>query len=932
MSSRHSLGDTGSFNRVSTAIVPSAEAKQAVDDDEVTVREHKRAEFSEKFALQVAESRTLAKQRAQRYIFERTSNRGIYRSECDRLNVSPESSILRMLSDTPCEYDLRQLDLRGRGLTSLETFFDLVRMNKRLDLIDVCDNDLRNEDLALLIDVLKQHPTIRELRTAGNPRVIYGLGLLHLFHELARHCPNIKTIQLQHPHTTKARVGAHDTLQGWLGSRPENILFFLEQHREMAEPISPPLPLSRMQAVKRAMHVFIQAKQQMNPSHGFCLCGLKEKALDLAPFEDSFETPIPVLAKRISDMQVGKENYGALDFTSVLEVCETKMEECRIAPRTGLPHVFRAIVILGRSGSFPTISLNATATRVLQSPNFFLDVVFVHRPVTDTTYYQMQEVFHAIVDVSKNTTTSSYIFECAVSANSARRTDKLALAFGTLLAHPLQRPYQQIKFTTGVGVTVTTETDKSGEVTETGRPQKQIDPEVYLALRKDDESQPAAETEVATGLAPDVVVGPTDFLNWREEEIKYSPPIEGNPRRKVALRRKLRRPAEPDGPVDDRFVCQLCGDIYNSPQQNAHCGDRYCAQCIEDHMAHNAWCPLCRRKMDPSHLVVPKESFIKALNAIPVLCGYGCGRRMTIAERASHTALCESALITCPSDDCDWFGKRSEVVAHYAACVFRRVRCRYCNDPKVRVSEEKEHLSRHCPRYVITCTRCRSSVVRSDLEFHLQRQCNRTDISCLHAHLGCTHRCAREQMKYHLVDSCIFNRILVATRQFAAQMEDTAVVAMEQGLPYLQEALRDMIQTSLAQAVVTEHIHRHFNKYDARQSMAVALLKVFGVPLEFDSEYHNMSFLFNPDSVQPFVLFCHLSPEFPTEPPNLLLSSVVYTERDQEMPLPARCKLQKFEFNPVWSADSIAAAIHRKLYNSIPAFERLCAGKGYTDA
>ncbi|KAL1423475.1 hypothetical protein MTO96_021086 [Rhipicephalus appendiculatus] len=99
------------------------------------------------------------------------------------------------------------------------------------------------------------------------------------------------------------------------------------------------------------------------------------------------------------------------------------------------PFLVRTILIYGRSNSIPQVHSDLQMLKqMMHSLYFFLDILYVHEPLSETNC--CQEIFNAFVALDDHL--QSYMFEVS------RNATKLHNCMAKLLAHPLQRPQQHI--------------------------------------------------------------------------------------------------------------------------------------------------------------------------------------------------------------------------------------------------------------------------------------------------------------------------------------------------------------------------------------------------------------------------------------------------------------------------------------------------------
>ncbi|KAK8729207.1 hypothetical protein OTU49_008675 [Cherax quadricarinatus] len=107
------------------------------------------------------------------------------------------------------------------------------------------------------------------------------------------------------------------------------------------------------------------------------------------------------------------------------------------------PCVYRTILLYGRSQCLPQfLEGKGVFTHLIQSPHFFLDVLYMHEAPCDDNKCE------GIFDILCGLDESGWSYVLEVSRNAT----KLHNHCGSLLAHPLQRPTQKdLRYTLGGG-------------------------------------------------------------------------------------------------------------------------------------------------------------------------------------------------------------------------------------------------------------------------------------------------------------------------------------------------------------------------------------------------------------------------------------------------------------------------------------------------
>eukprot|EP00668_Euglena_longa_P013819 GGOE01017765.1.p1 GENE.GGOE01017765.1~~GGOE01017765.1.p1 ORF type:complete len:1000 (-),score=244.77 GGOE01017765.1:217-3216(-) len=843
----------------------------------------------------------MSPQRQPKAVKKFTSNRDMYMSQCAAAGVFPIPEVVSLMSEENLRFDLRELRLPGRRISTLVPFLAIVRANQSLRTIDFSNNPFGTEDVLLLLDALSDHPKCRDLYLVDCSAVKWNANALRQLHRLESKRRELN-VHLHPPERSYFDIAAESSLDPMqsVPAMDENIILVVDQDPQMAKLVG---DTKIIDLVKQGLHLFVHTKKEINHNHGFCLCGLTHTAKDFAPFELSFEPSVLSLAPKIDSLGDGMDTKAERpatddegpDFTSVLTILEAKMEECRSAdPKR--PAIFRMIFIYGRTRRLPRLIDNGTARRVLGSPNLFLDVVFLHEEITEEHHAAMQNVFHRLVAIASKCQGSAYVLDCCLQPPKAQRVFNAALT--SLLCHPLQRPFNQTKFISKLG--------QAGE-----RPH--VDARrvhKYLQLRYPpsssvgmtlssmaDEWQELSETEV--------LFGPRDPMLYRtplKREIKQR------------LRRRVNVVANN---IPEAFACTLCGDLASHPVLGSHCEHTFCQLCLS---GATGTCPSCHQKLDPSRALEPNDEFRDVFSKVHFLCPYGCGECLQEAERTTHFQTCTLVLVDCASPLCGWVGPRQAYAEHWFSCRHRSVRCAGCN-ATVPMATVQDHLVQ-CHR---CCFQCQMEVSPAYMPWHLAHECPRSMAQCTYADLGCGFRTTADNEKAletHLLDDCLIHRAITAITRCSEELKAISTSAKDQST-FLQNAI-ESLGRSISMEVAHRCLQEHHALFALRRRLMEALIGLFGCPLEYGRDYTFIAFAFNCDVAppSPFVAICRLSGEFPAKRPKVVLMSFVQTFIEADLLCPVSIDID-LEYDRSWDAETVAYAIRSHILTQSLRLDRM---------
>ena len=144
-------------------------------------------------------------------------------------------------------------------------------------------------------------------------------------------------------------------------------------------------------------------------------------------------------------------------------------------------------------------------------------------------------------------------------------------------------------------------------------------------------------------------------------------------------------------------------------------------------------CKLCNtNQLNPKRVQKVRNSVAELKIKCPLL--RDCGWSGKLLEGEKHLKECGSFLITCPLG-CRNVIKRCEMNDHLTAyCLQREVNCEYC-DLSITFKNLTEHLLT-CPAHPIVC-KCRRSTRRDEVEEHIDKDCELTEVECPYAKYSC---------------------------------------------------------------------------------------------------------------------------------------------------------------------------------------------------
>ncbi|KAF4519596.1 hypothetical protein B566_EDAN003763 [Ephemera danica] len=162
--------------------------------------------------------------------------------------------------------------------------------------------------------------------------------------------------------------------------------------------------VSPLAMMKRIVHIFLFSKKMLNTKHQYALVVLHDdNATWLCDFTNEPKSIINLLTNLVENDQPESFDLSVLFDTLKENITLPDMDDLsKFAP----PFVVRVILLYARSTCIPSFENNKMSYELLSSsPYFFLDLLYIHEPVTDDNKEMCEEVFHSlcrqVADVSE---------------------------------------------------------------------------------------------------------------------------------------------------------------------------------------------------------------------------------------------------------------------------------------------------------------------------------------------------------------------------------------------------------------------------------------------------------------------------------------------------------------------------------------------------
>ncbi|XP_074588484.1 uncharacterized protein LOC141844343 [Curcuma longa] len=202
----------------------------------------------------------------------------------------------------------------------------------------------------------------------------------------------------------------------------EDVLFCVDVDVESKTEMAKGRSITRLDAIKQAICLFIHAKHTMNPDHRFALSILTQSVSWL---RKDFSNEVDLLLPAVWSLTAADTSYGLADITQLFRIATHEAKKSRAQSR-----LFRVILIYCRSSVCPQHQWPVSQKL------FTMDVIYLHdKPSTENC---PQKVYDALVDALEHVSEyEGFIFE---SGQSFSRVVLKQMCM--LLSHPQQRCLQ----------------------------------------------------------------------------------------------------------------------------------------------------------------------------------------------------------------------------------------------------------------------------------------------------------------------------------------------------------------------------------------------------------------------------------------------------------------------------------------------------------
>lgn len=245
-----------------------------------------------------------------------------------------------------------------------------------------------------------------------------------------------KSTQQQPTLTTSVPSPAEYQLRVPRVNCPEKVIICLDLSEEMSLPKLESFNGSKTNALnisQKMIEMFVRTKHKIDKRHEFALVVVNDDALWLSGFTSDPRE----LCSCLYDLETNVcESFNLEDLLNVIrqKIELPLMENIQTVPP---PYVVRTVLIYSRHAGQLQFNPSEAVSKMLQSPYFFFDVVYLHNGLEeqgDETSWRDNYSSFSNLD-SKG---MCYRFEVSLSGPAIELHNCMA----KLLAHPLQRPFQ----------------------------------------------------------------------------------------------------------------------------------------------------------------------------------------------------------------------------------------------------------------------------------------------------------------------------------------------------------------------------------------------------------------------------------------------------------------------------------------------------------
>ena len=191
------------------------------------------------------------------------------------------------------------------------------------------------------------------------------------------------------------------------------------------------------------------------------------------------------------------------------------------------------------------------------------------------------------------------------------------------------------------------------------------------------------------------------------------------------------------------------------------------------HEKNGPFCPVDKGSISESQ-IFPDNCIKKEIFSCDVFCrfnkSFGCPWKGPLNDLKEHLNRCDYVKREC-INGCGTQISKLESTRHLnRECPKRLIHCDHCAS-SVEYQELNEH-NRNCSKYPLSCANCgESGIPRDRLNEHLEKICLRTEIDCPFNAFGCSYEAFRSEVTEHVKDNLV-DHLNGAIKQQQSQYQD----------------------------------------------------------------------------------------------------------------------------------------------------------------
>ena len=137
-----------------------------------------------------------------------------------------------------------------------------------------------------------------------------------------------------------------------------------------------------------------------------------------------------------------------------------------------------------------------------------------------------------------------------------------------------------------------------------------------------------------------------------------------------------------DKPVNEKFHCGICYNVYRDPVMCRHNQHIFCRGCITRHLMNSQTCPLCKDRLNVETLSEPPRILTECLSELRIHCDFverGCEQFVQLQDLERHVESCGYAPVLCPNEGCRLEVNIRDLMLHeFMECENRKLKCHNC--------------------------------------------------------------------------------------------------------------------------------------------------------------------------------------------------------------------------------------------------------------